>query len=83
MKNPLTPAGIEPAFFQFVAQHLNPCATAVPDTNGGHKEYVLQNQNFVFSHHVYCGEWFGAGGTLTGVSLGTRNMASVLIAQCR
>jgi len=23
MKNPLTPAGIEPATFRFVAQHLN------------------------------------------------------------
>ena len=30
MKNPLTPAGIEPATFQFVPQHLNYCATAVP-----------------------------------------------------
>ena len=30
MKNPLTPAGIEPATFRFVAQHLNRCATAVP-----------------------------------------------------
>jgi len=30
MKNPLTPAGIEPATFQFVVQHLNHCATAVP-----------------------------------------------------
>jgi len=29
-KNPLTPAGIEPATFWFVAQHLNHCATAVP-----------------------------------------------------
>ena len=29
MKNP-TPAGIEPATFRFVAQHLNHCATAVP-----------------------------------------------------
>ena len=31
-KNPLTPAGIEPATFRFVAQHLNHCATAVPST---------------------------------------------------
>jgi len=31
MKNPLTPAGIEPATFRFVAQHPNHCATAVPD----------------------------------------------------
>ena len=30
MKNPVTPAGIEPAAFRFVAQHLNHCATAVP-----------------------------------------------------
>ena len=30
MKNPLTPAGIEPATYQFLAQHLNHCATAVP-----------------------------------------------------
>ena len=29
MKNPLTLAGIEPATFQYVAQHLNHCATAV------------------------------------------------------
>jgi len=29
MKNPLTPVGIEPETFQFVAQHLNHCATAV------------------------------------------------------
>jgi len=26
----MTPAGIEPATFLFVAQHLNHCATAVP-----------------------------------------------------
>jgi len=30
MKSPLTPAGIEPAPYRFVAQHLNHCATAVP-----------------------------------------------------
>ena len=26
----MTPAGIEPETFRFVAQHLNHCATAVP-----------------------------------------------------
>jgi hypothetical protein len=30
MKNPLTTAGIEPATFRFVAQHLTHRATAVP-----------------------------------------------------
>jgi len=34
MKNSLTPAGIEPATFRFVAQQLNHCATAVPDVQG-------------------------------------------------
>jgi len=29
-KVPMTPSGIEPATFLFVAQHLNHCATAVP-----------------------------------------------------
>ena len=29
-ENPLTPAGIEPATFQFVVQHLNHCVNAVP-----------------------------------------------------
>ena len=38
MKNPLTPAGIEPATFRFVAQHLNHCSTAVPSKlNSGKK----------------------------------------------
>jgi len=31
IKNPLTPAGIEPATFRFIAQHLNHCATAGVD----------------------------------------------------
>jgi hypothetical protein len=30
MKNPLTPTGMEPATFRFVAQHLNHCTTAAP-----------------------------------------------------
>ena len=38
MKNPLTSAGIEPATFRFVAQHLNHSATAVP---GIHAKYPL------------------------------------------
>ena len=30
----MTPAGIEPATFRFVAQHLNHCATVVPYVQG-------------------------------------------------
>ena len=32
-KIPMTPPGIEPATFRFVAQHLNHCATMVPHTH--------------------------------------------------
>ena len=35
-KNPLTPAGIEPVTFRFVAQHINRCATAGPT----HSQFV-------------------------------------------
>jgi len=42
---PMTPAGIEPATFWFVAQHLNHCATAVPNW------VTYQNQKP--SVHVY------------------------------
>ena len=31
MKNAMTPAGIEPGTFRFLAQQLNHCATAVPN----------------------------------------------------
>ena len=31
----MAPAGIEPATFQFVAQHLNHCTTAVPENKCG------------------------------------------------
>jgi len=45
MKNPLTPAGIEPATFRIVAHHLNHCATAVPRS----QRLMLQNPWFLKS----------------------------------
>jgi len=48
MKNPLTPAGIEPATFRFVAQHLNHCATAVPIVL-----YMVGNINVYFNNNGF------------------------------
>jgi len=71
MKNPLTPAGIEPATFRFVAQHLNHCATAVPSPSSavgiqlhvsalyvGHLQVVM-----LLTEQLYkmCGVFFGDG----------------------
>ena len=40
MKNPVTPAGIEPATSRFAAQHLSHCTTAVPQINQTSKQNV-------------------------------------------
>jgi len=37
-------SGIEPATFRFVAQHLNHCATAVPDRSCRGNENNLQSE---------------------------------------
>ena len=54
MKNPLTPAAIEPAIFRFVAQHLNHCDTAVP-------RYVIQRLGLSSCSSIgttaHCGLW--------------------------
>ena len=40
----MTPAGIEPATFQFLAQHLNHCATMVPSLHKCKPQiYILVN----------------------------------------
>jgi hypothetical protein len=44
MKNPLTLAEIEPATFRFVAQHLNHCATAVPNRHYSTNGYLCCNE---------------------------------------
>jgi len=43
-KIPVTPFGIEPANFWFVAQHLNHCGTAVPNRNE-YREYFLRGKS--------------------------------------
>jgi hypothetical protein len=40
-KTPMTPSGIEPATFRFVAQYLNHCATAVPLLQCTNLNYLL------------------------------------------
>ena len=56
MKNPLTQAGIEPATFRFVAQHLSHCATAVPRLTGV-KNGILARCLFVCVRA--CARWRG------------------------
>ena len=53
MKNPLTPAGIEPATFRFVAQHPNHCTTAMknPLTPAGIEPATFR---FVAQHPNHC-----------------------------
>jgi len=43
----MTPAGIEPATFRIVAQHLNHCSTAVPPVwnTGKLKDYSIQSEH--------------------------------------
>jgi len=45
MKNSLTPAGIEPATFRFVAQRLNHCATFLRDVSK--IKFALQTWDFM------------------------------------
>jgi len=59
MKNPMTPAGIEPATFRFVAQHLNHVLPQSPLTaystvqNSRYVHNQLDAQNFCFTISLF------------------------------
>jgi len=50
----MAPAGIEPATFQFVAQHLNYCATAVPSIYVVIITYDGGNVKSEADHNIFC-----------------------------
>ena len=52
-KIPMTPSGIETATSQLVAQHLNHCATAVPQVWQEHKFFHLHYKDTVFDCHSF------------------------------
>ena len=52
----MTLAGIEPATFRFVAQHLNRCATAVPEIKLGERHFMTNdfvNFSVPAFHHLF------------------------------
>ena len=70
MKNSLTPSGIEPATFRFVAQHFNHCATAVST------QYFASDKIKKNEMGVACGAYGGGERHVQGIggeSCGKKN----------
>jgi len=57
----MTPAGIEPATFRFVAQHLNHCATAVPSSGTAFLQNITPiragDNNFLYGKETKIKVW--------------------------
>ena len=53
MKIPMTPAGIEPVTFRFVAHHLNHCATADRTSKANFTPYSM----FIRTLHKHAMNW--------------------------
>ena len=53
-KSPMTPAGFEPATFRLVEQHLNHCATAVPNKTMLHlvSDVIKENSDFRLAYKL-------------------------------
>jgi len=50
----MTPAGIEPATYRFVARYLNHCATAVPRFHVKYTLFLSEfNENLNFLHNFF------------------------------
>ena len=65
----MTPSGIEPATFRFVAQHLNHCATAVPPINRQH-------------HQLYGCVWLSLNAILQHISLNKPSKTLFMCQRC-
>jgi hypothetical protein len=50
----MTPSGMEPATFRFVAQHLNHCATAAPDRITESNIIIRTGTNHILRSTEFC-----------------------------
>ena len=76
-KIPMTPAGIEPTIFRFVAQHRNHCATAVP------QNYVIAASNTSSQPFMICMQYVYKHMSRSLWSAGISSWGNVRRVSCR